>query len=74
MPHFKILPTDLSHASAIVEDRNPAIALQMLSIMSCDEADVLEEERYIFSVRKGPVGAWTIFQRHQPTAPVGTFG
>jgi hypothetical protein len=34
---------------------------------------VLEGERYLFSVRKGHVGAWTIFQRdHEagwPTIP-----
>jgi hypothetical protein len=63
MPRFKILPVDMSAPSMVAEADNPAIALHLISKIGCGEADVLEGERYLFSVRKGTVGAWTIFQR-----------
>jgi hypothetical protein len=63
MPRFKILPVDMSSPSLIAEAENPAIALHLIDRIDCKEADVLEGERYLFSVRKGNVGAWTIFQR-----------
>jgi hypothetical protein len=63
MPRFKILPVDMSSPSLVAEADNPAVALHLIDRVNCDEADVLEGERYLFSVRKGKVGAWTIFQR-----------
>jgi hypothetical protein len=71
MPHFKIVCTETAAAPVEVDALNPAIALQVLSNIECAEADVFENERYIFSVHKGHVGAWTIFQRaaiHEPGA------
>jgi hypothetical protein len=72
MPRFKILPLDMSSPSIVAEAVNPAIVLHLITRIDCSEADVLEGERYLFSVRKGKVGAWTIFQRDHEKAGQGS--
>lgn len=64
MPLFKILPLDQSFASAEIFADNVGDALDKSRTLACSEADVLEDEKYIFSIRRmRSAGFWTIFQR-----------
>ena len=63
MPRFKILSSDQSYASAEVTALNASASLNIVRELGCGEADVLQDDRYCFSIRLGEDGLWTIFQR-----------
>lgn len=74
MPQFLIVPSDQKFSSAQITSLDAASALHVVDRLACDEADVMEDGAYIFSVRKtGASGFWTIFQRDSeddgPDAP-----
>lgn len=63
MPLYKILATDNSYTSAVFEADDPNTVLRIVRQLQCQEADVLEDNVYSFSVKMGDAGTWTIFQR-----------
>lgn len=63
MPLYKILATDNSYISAVIEADEPNSILHRVRELQCQEADVLENNTYSFSVEMGDAGIWTIFQR-----------
>lgn len=63
MPSFKILPTDLTFGTVIVDAADSSGILAEVTRFGCDEADVLQDEVYLFSVRINADGIWHIFQR-----------
>ncbi|HKX78897.1 MAG TPA: hypothetical protein VJM34_10305 [Novosphingobium sp.] len=63
MPRFKILSSDDSYSSAEVIALNASASLNIVRELGCAEADVLQDDRYCFSIRLSEEGLWTIFQR-----------
>jgi hypothetical protein len=74
MPRFAIFPTDQSTHSAEIEARSAATVLCKLIQLGCNEADVLEDGQYTFSVRLGTAGVWSIYQRERLPLAQETFG
>lgn len=74
MPCYKILTRDGSFRSAELTAQDAGGVLNVVTQMNCSEADVLEGDRYCFSVRLDKSGMWCIFQRHpsntQPSSAV----
>ena len=63
MPLYKILATDSSYISVEFESRDPGTVLHRVERMKCQEADVLTDNAYSFSVNMSSNGVWRIFQR-----------
>jgi hypothetical protein len=63
MPRYTIIPTDRSSESAEIEAVDGAGVLDFVGRLDCQEADVLQDGVYAFSVRLSPSGMWSIFRR-----------
>lgn len=63
MSHFRIYPTDTTHAPMETRSADAASVLNMVERTRCGEADVHRDEVYSFSVRLNSGGVWSIFQR-----------
>ena len=71
MPQFKILSADHSYRSAQIDAADSPGVLDIISQLDFDDADVLQDNRYLFSARLCSSGAWVIFQRnHRATAAI----
>ena len=63
MPRFQVLPIDKAVASVEVIAPDAAGILNIVQRLDCQEADVLRDGAYSFSLRLGRNGLWSIFQR-----------
>jgi hypothetical protein len=69
MPSFKIFPTDQSLHSAEVIAGDATEVLGIVARLDCKEADVLQGDAYLYSVRLDANGLWYIFQRQPEPGP-----
>lgn len=74
MSLFRIFPTDQSFSSAEIIADDPAAVFQIVGRLACQEADVIADGAYAFSLRLGDNGLWTIFQRAQEEELIQAFG
>lgn len=63
MPLYTVLPSDQSFASAEIEAPDPARVFNIVERLECQEADVLQDGEYAFSIRLSTNGIWNVFQR-----------
>lgn len=63
MPHYLIRSADQSYNSAEITSSDAGCVLHIIGQLNLEEADVLEDNRYLFSARLGGNGVWSIFQR-----------
>ena len=63
MPRFHIHPTDSSSPVSEFIVTDEAAVLHMVERLGWEEADVMRDNKYSFSVRLAGNGMWTIFQR-----------
>lgn len=74
MPRFTIVPTDQRYSSGEVIAEDASAALSIVNQLDCQEADVLEDGNYLFSVRLSETGMWTIFQREDASEAYVSLG
>ena len=65
MPRFKIVPAD--HSGPIeITSSDVAAALHLMSRRRFEQADIVQDDAYLFSARLSGGGYWAIFQRDDP--------
>jgi hypothetical protein len=69
VPHFTIKPTDRSRPPVQVDAVDGAAVLHRICRQHCHEAEVYRDKEYVFSVRLGENGVWTVFQRQEGGRP-----
>ena len=69
MPRFTVIPSDRPNFSAEITALDGGAVLNVVGQLACEEADILQDGRYAFSVRLSSSGMWTIFQRPIDTEP-----
>jgi hypothetical protein len=74
MPRFTIVPAARTARAAEVTSPDAAVVLHPAARLECGDADVFENERYVFSLRLGENGLWQIYRRAEPMEPVSAFG
>jgi hypothetical protein len=73
VPSFTIIPVDQSRSPTEIAALDGGAVLNVVSQIGCEEADVLQDGDYAFSVRLSPSGVWSIFQRDSD-ADFGSLG
>lgn len=63
MPRFTILPAGQTCPSAEITSLDARVVLNIVGQLACEEADVLKDGRYSFSLALNSNGLWSIFQR-----------
>jgi hypothetical protein len=76
MHRFLILSADESYKSSEIISPDAGSALHTIGRLNVREADVLQDDRYLFSAYLNGNGVWCIFQRgHGPEGEaVSAFG
>jgi hypothetical protein len=64
MPKFTISPSDQSRSSAELICPNVATVLHTVARLECGQADIFEDEKYVFSLQLSSSGLWQIYQRN----------